>query len=169
MSRKKMSPIRLFSHSNRWLILIGAGKVLKGLLFIALGFGALHLVHRDLVSIAYQWITDLRFDPEGRFVNFILDKVSAITPHRMRQISIAIFLYSAVDLLEGTGLVLGKAWAEYLTLILSVSLLPWEFLAILHKPGWPKIIFTLLNLLVVWYLVVYLQRRSREHFHRSQS
>jgi uncharacterized membrane protein (DUF2068 family) len=154
---------RPFSHSNRWLILIGAGKILKGLLFIALGFGALHMVHRDLGSMLLQWVTDLRFDPEGRLVNFLLEKVQSLTPHRMRLISVGIFIYAAVDLLEGTGLVLGKLWAEYLTLVVTASLLPWELLSIVHKPGWPKAVFTLINLLVVWYLVVYLRRRLQEH------
>jgi uncharacterized membrane protein (DUF2068 family) len=154
---------RPFSHSNRWLILIGAGKILKGLLFIALGFGALHMVHRDLGSMLLQWVTDLRFDPEGRLVNFLLEKVQSLTPHRMRLISVGIFIYAAVDLLEGIGLVLGKLWAEYLTLVVTASLLPWELLSIVHKPGWPKALFTLINLLVVWYLVVYLRRRLQEH------
>jgi uncharacterized membrane protein (DUF2068 family) len=154
---------RPFSHSNRWLILIGAGKLLKGILFIALGFGALHLVHRDLGSMLLRWVTDLRFDPEGRFVNYLLERVQAITPHRMRLISLGIFIYAAVDLLEGTGLVLGKLWAEYLTLVVTASLLPWELLSIVHKPGWPKAIFTLINILVVWYLVVYLRGRIRAH------
>ena len=162
MATGTSTSLRRVSGSNPWLVLIGAGKIVKGLLFIALGFGALHLVHRDLVSTATQWITDLRFDPESRFVNFLLNKISSITPHRMRQISVGIFIYAAVDLLEGTGLALGKAWAEYLTLIVTVSLLPWEFLAILHKPTWPKAAFTFLNLLIVLYLAWYLQRRREQ-------
>ena len=152
-----------FSHSNRWLILIGSGKLLKGLLFIALGFGALHMVHRDLGSMVLQWVSDLRFDPEGRFVNYVLEKVQTITPHRMRLISLGIFIYAAVDLVEGTGLILGKLWAEYLTLVVTASLLPWELLSIVHKPIWPKMLFTLINFLVVWYLAVYLRKRMREH------
>lgn len=149
-------------RSNRWLVLIGAGKLLKAILFVALGFGALHLVHKDLVSVVYQWTLDLRFDPESHFVNYILDKVSLISPHRMRLISVGIFVYAAVDTLEGTGLILGKTWAEYLTLVLTASLLPWEFFELLHRPNWPKLVFALLNGAVVWYLAAYLRRRHLE-------
>ncbi len=147
---------------NRWLILIGAGKLIKAILFVALGFGALRLVHRDLVTLVTKWIVDLRFDPESHFISVIIDKVSGITPHRLRQISIGIFCYAAMDVLEGTGLVLGKAWAEYLTLVVTASFLPWEFFEILRKPNWPKAVFTLLNIAVVFYLAAYLQRRIRE-------
>lgn len=155
-------PHRPASHTNRWLVLIGIGKLLKAVLFVALGIGALHLVHRDLASVVTHWIVDLRFDPESRFVNFILDKLSDVTPHRLKQISILIFCYAGMDILEGTGLILAKPWAEYLTLIVTASLLPWEFFEILRKPSWPKIVFTLLNIVVVLYLAAYLQRRIRE-------
>lgn len=153
---------RIAPHTNRWLVLIGVGKLLKAIVFVALGIGALHLVHRDLVDVVTHWIVDLRFDPESRFVNFILDKLSDVTPHRLKQISILIFCYAGVDVLEGTGLVLGKAWAEYLTLIVTASLLPWEFFEILRHATWPKVVFTLLNIAVVLYLAAYLQRRIRE-------
>ncbi len=155
-------PSRQTPETNRWLILIGISKLLKAILFVALGFGALRLVHRDLVTVVTHWIVDLRFDPESRIVNFILDKISSITPHRLRQLSILIFCDAALDVLEGVGLMLGKAWAEYLTLIVSASFLPWEFFEILRKPNWPKAGLTLINIAVVLYLAAYLQRRLRE-------
>ncbi len=169
MQQIESSPTRRYSGSNRWLVLIGAGKLLKAILFVALGVGALHLVHRDLVSLVTHWIVDLRFDPESRFVNFILDKISLISPHKLRLISVGIFCYAAMDVLEGTGLVLGKAWAEYLTLIVTAALLPWEFFEILRKPNWPKVVFTLLNIAVVWYLATYLQKRMRERSGESRA
>ncbi|RRA50132.1 DUF2127 domain-containing protein [Acidipila sp. EB88] len=150
-------------ETNRWLVLIGVAKLLKAVLFVALGFGALRLVHRDLVSLVTHWIVDMRFDPEGRMVNLILEKIALISPHKLRLISTAIFCYAALDVLEGTGLVLGKRWAEYLTLIVTASFLPWEFFEIIHKPNWPKCIFTLLNIGVVLYLAAYLQKRLRAH------
>lgn len=155
-------PIRRDTGPNRWLFLIGAGKIVKALLFVALGFGALHLAHRDIVSVATHWIVDLRFDPEGRFVNRVLDRLALVTPHRMRQISIGIFLYAAMDTLEGVGLVLGKTWAEYLTLLVTASLLPWEFFEIIRKPSWPKAVLTIVSIAIVFYLAAYLQRRMRE-------
>ena len=157
-----VSPSLQHAHdTNRWLILIGAGKLLKAVFFVALGFGALRLVHRDLVSLVTHWIVDLRFDPESRFINFILEKIADVTPHRLRQISVLIFCDAGIDLLEGYGLIRGKSWAEYLTLIVTASLLPWEFFEILRKPSWPKAVLTLLNMIVVLYLAQNLQRRMR--------
>ena len=165
------APAQIAPNSTRWLVIIGAGKLVKAALFTALGFGALHLVHRDLVDVVTHWVVDLRFDPESRLVNFLLEKVSDITPHRLRQLSLVIFLDASLDLVEGIGLILGKAWAEYLTLIVTASFLPWEFFEILRKASWPKAVLTLLNILVVFYLAQNLQRRTRERTdaHRTET
>ncbi len=146
---------------NKWLVIIGAVKLLKALALIALGLGALKLLHRDLVETFTHWFVDMRFDPEGRLVSLILEKVSGISPHRLRQISIGIFSYAALDILEGSGLVLEKWWAEYLTLIVTVSFLPWELFEILRRVTEAKVVIVLLNLAVVVYLVFYLQAKAR--------
>jgi uncharacterized membrane protein (DUF2068 family) len=155
-----------YQRHSRWIQVIGGFKLLKGLLFVLLGIGALRLVHKDIVDLLTRWLLNWHFDPESRLVNLILDKAALIDEHRMKVISIAIFCYAALDFIEGTGLVLKKTWAEYLTLILTASFLPWEFFEILHRPSWTKAILTLINVLVVVYLAFYVQyslRMRRAH------
>lgn len=147
---------------DRWIMLIGIFKLVKGVLFVLLGIGALKLIHRDIVDVLTRWLLDIHFDPESKFVNLILDEAAKIDEHRMRLISIAIFCYAGLDFIEGTGLVLEKTWAEFFTLILTASFLPWEFFEILRHPTWVKAGLTLVNVLVVAYLVFYVQRRLRE-------
>jgi uncharacterized membrane protein (DUF2068 family) len=153
---------------SRWLVLIGVLKLFKAVLFILLGVGALRLLHKDLVDEATHFILALRFDPENHFVNIVLEKVALISPHRLREISIAIFLYAALDIIEGTGLALEKTWAEYLTLILTASFLPWEVYEIIRHVTWLKIILFLLNTAVVIYLVFHVQARIRHRAARQK-
>ena len=149
------------SASERWIVAIGVWKLLEAALFIVLGIGALKLVHEDLVDVVTRFLTDLRLDPEGRFVNLILEKVALIDPHRLKQISLAIFAGAALHLIEGIGLVLRKAWAEYVTLILTASFLPWELVEIIRHTTWLRIVLMLLNIAVVAYLVFYVQMSAR--------
>jgi len=146
---------------SRWLVVIGALKLLKALLFILAGLGALRLLHKDLVDILTRFIVALHFDTDSHLVNLILEKVALINPHRLREISIFIFCYAAMDIIEGTGLVLEKPWAEYLTLIVTACFLPWEIFEIIHHVTWLKIVILLLNILVVIYLVFHVQSRMR--------
>jgi uncharacterized membrane protein (DUF2068 family) len=148
------------NHSN-WLVLIGVLKLFKALLFILLGVGALRLLHKDLVDSLSHLISALRFDPENHFVNLVLEKVALISPHRLREISIGIFCYAGLDIIEGVGLALEKTWAEYLTLILTASFLPWELFEIVRHVTWLKIVLLVINVLVVAYLIFHVQGRMR--------
>ena len=96
---------------NRWLILIAAFKLAQALLFIAIGVGALRLLHKDIGDLLAQLADHLRFNPESRFVNFILDRASIIDDRLLRRIGAAVFIYAGLDLIEGTGLYLEKVWA----------------------------------------------------------
>lgn len=165
---KPAESTKTHQRHDRWILAIGGFKLLKGLLFVLLGFGALKLVHRDVSDLLLRLLIDWHFDPESKFVNLVLDKASLIDAHRLRQISIAIFCYAGLDFIEGTGLVLEKTWAEYLTLILTASFLPWEFYEILRHPTWVKAAITLINVLVVAYLVFYVQRNLRRRQEKDE-
>lgn len=157
---------RLTRH-DRWIIAIGAFKLLQGLLFVLLGIGAIRLLHKDLIEVAEHFILAMRFNPEGHLVSLLMDKVARIDPHRLKQISAAIFGIAALDLIEGTGLVLEQVWAEYVTLVLTASFLPWEFFEILRRTTWMRLGLIVINLAVVIYLLYYVQARMRERRRRE--
>ena len=150
------------SQHARWIIAIGVFKLLQALLFVALGVGAIRLLHKDLVDVAEHFILAMRFDPEGRFVNLFLDKVALIDPHRLKQISAVVFAIAALDIIEGTGLVLEQVWAEYVTLVLTASFLPWEFFEIVRHVTWIRLVLLAINLAVVMYLLYYVKLRDRQ-------
>jgi uncharacterized membrane protein (DUF2068 family) len=145
---------------DRGLLLIGLFKLGKSLLFFCLGCGAIHLLHKDIGDEVMRLVTALKFDPESRFVSLLLDKVDLIDAHRLREISLATFGYSAVALTEGVGLLMEKVWAEYLTLILTISFLPWELYELARKPDWFRLGLLVTNLAVLAYLVWLLRRKK---------
>ena len=145
---------------DRGLLLIGLFKLGKAILFLLLGIGAIHLLHKDLGDEVMRMAASLKFDPESKFVTLLLDKVDLIDAHRLRQISVATFAYSALALTEGVGLLLEKVWAEYLTLILTVSFLPWELYELARRPGWFRLSLLLINLAVLGYLLWLLRRKK---------
>ena len=142
------------------LLAIGIFKLGKSLLFFCIGIGAIHLLHKDLGDEVVRLATALKFDPESRVVSVLLDKVDLIDAHRLREIGLATFAYSALALTEGIGLMLEKVWAEYLTLILTVSFLPWELYELVRRPSWFRLGLLLINLAVLGYLVWLLQRKK---------
>lgn len=157
---------RLFSSASdqqhKWLVLIGVLKLFKGLFCILLGFGALRLLHQDLVDLVTHWtVLDLHFDPEGHLVSVLLGWAERIGPHQIRLISAAIFVYALLDLVEGVGLVLEKVWAEYVTLVFSAAFLPWEFYKLIRHITWFKVGLAFANTLIVVYLLWVVQEQTR--------
>ena len=142
------------------LLMIGLFKLAKALFFFCVGCGAIHLLHKDLGDEAMRLATALRFDPESRFTTLLLDKVDLIDAHRLKQIGFATFAYSGLALTEGIGLLMEKTWAEYLTLFLTISFLPWELFELARRPNWFRLGLLLINLAVLWYLLWLLRRKG---------
>jgi uncharacterized membrane protein (DUF2068 family) len=147
-------------HHNKFLILIASYKALQALLFIALGIGALRLLHKDIGDVFDNVREALHFSPESRLVNFLLDEASLINDPMLRRIGAVAFCYAALSLLEGTGLYLEKAWGELLTLAITASFLPWEIFEIIRKLTWLRVGLLSINILVFLYLLKLIASRK---------
>jgi len=143
---------------GRGLRLIAALKLLKGLALLALGFGALHLLHKDVAAIVEHWINMFQVDPHGHYMHLLLAKLSILDDKRLKELSVGTFVYSAIFLTEGVGLALAKRWAEYLTIISTASLLPLELYELARHASLGKVLALVINLAVVAYLVFELRR-----------
>jgi uncharacterized membrane protein (DUF2068 family) len=150
------------SAYDRWIVAIGGLKLLEAVLFVLLGVGVIRLLHKDLVDEVVRLLTALRFDPEGRFVSVLLNKVALISPIGLKEISAAAFAHAGLDIVEGVGLIRRKIWAEFVTVTVSAMFLPFEFIALAREVTWTRIGITTVNVAVVIYLIFHVQMRLRE-------
>jgi uncharacterized membrane protein (DUF2068 family) len=146
---------------NHWLILIAVFKLVQAILFIAIGVGALRLLHKDIGDALQNLADHLRFNPESRLVNFVLLKASLVDDKMLRRISAVFFLYAALDIIEGTGLYLEKMWGEFFTLAITASFLPWEIYEVYRRLTWPRVGLLTINALVLLYLAKVIWERQR--------
>lgn len=151
------------------LVLIAAYKLLGALLFIAIGVGALRLLHKDIDDVVWRMIGDLKMNPESRLVNFIFEKAELLNDPILRRIGLGAFCYAAVGILEAIGLYLEKAWGELLTLIITASFLPWEIFEVVRHVTWLRVALLVINTLVFIYLLkmVALRRKPAEERHAA--
>ena len=143
---------------GRGLRLIAAYKLLKVLALLALGIGALNLLHKDVEAIVVHWINVLQVDPHSHYMQLLLAKLSILDDRRLKELSVGTFIYAAIYLTEGVGLALGKRWAEYLTIISTASLLPLEVYELAKHASFGKVLVLVINLAVVVYLIMELRR-----------
>jgi uncharacterized membrane protein (DUF2068 family) len=147
---------------ERGLLLVGLFKLSKAIFFTAVGAGALHLVHRDVGDVLLHIVDALRLDGESHFVRLLMDKAQLVDPHKLREAGTLSFLYAAVCVVEGTGLVLEKRWAEYFTVILTAMGLPWESYELMERFSPYKVGLLVINLVVLLYLLWILKKKHAE-------
>jgi uncharacterized membrane protein (DUF2068 family) len=148
-------------HGSKGLWLIAAFKLLKGLALLAVGIGALKLLHKDVASEAERWVNYLRVDPQNHYIHKLLAKLGLLDDRKLKELSVGTFFYSALLLTEGLGLAFKQRWAEYFTIISTASLLPLEVFEITKRVSVPRILLLLVNIAVVVYLVRHLRTNSK--------
>ena len=142
----------------RVIYLIAAFKLLKGLVLLAVGVGALKLLNKDAAAEVYRWANAFRVDPGNHYVQRLLVRLSIIDDKKLKELSAGTFFYSALLLTEGTGLLLRKRWAEYFTTIVTSSFIPMEVYELIKRASGVKSVVLLLNLALVAYLATNLYR-----------
>lgn len=146
-------------HGGRALLAIAIFKFVKGAVLLALAFGALSLLHKDVASQVEHWLDELRVDPDNRFIGALLTNLQLVHTKELKELSALGAGYAALFLTEGTGLLFRKRWAEWLTIIATSSLLPFEMYELARKFTAVRLLALLINAAVVLYLI-YLVRQS---------
>jgi uncharacterized membrane protein (DUF2068 family) len=137
------------NSGSRGLILIGWFKLVKALLLILVGIGAV-----------MHWVNVLRVDPDNRFIHRIIAKAFDVTPAKLKELSVGTFFYAGLLLTEAIGLLLRKHWAEYFTVITTAALLPLEVYELARHLTPAKLLVLAINIAIVVYLIMRL-RTSR--------
>ena len=150
---------RSHRHGDGALLAIAIFKFVKGALLLALAFGALTLLHKDVASEAEYWLDQLRIDPDNKFIGVLLTKLQLIHTKELKELSALGAAYAALFLTEGTGLLFRKRWAEWLTIIATSSLMPIEVYELVQKFTAVRLFALLVNAAVVLYLI-YLVRQK---------
>ncbi len=141
-------------------MLIAAYKLLGAVLFVAVGVGALRLLHKDIDDVVWRMIGDLKMNPESRIVNFLFEKAELLNDPLLKRIGLIAFCYAAVGVLEAIGLYLEKTWGEFLTLIITASFLPFEVHELMRRLTWLRVGLLVANILVLLYLIWMLGERA---------
>src|SRR4051794_24261347 len=106
--------------------IIGALKLANGLLLFAAWLGMFHLLKGDAAEGVGRAALQLHLDPENRVLRPLLSWASGLDRRHLRSIEAGTLGYVLLHVVEGAGLVLGRRWAGYLTIVATGSLVPYE-------------------------------------------
>jgi uncharacterized membrane protein (DUF2068 family) len=141
------------TSDTKVLRLIAIFKLLKAVLLIAIGVGALRLVHTDVTTLMEKWVARFGLNPGSRYVGHVILEAASLSPNRIKDLAVGSFLYAALFLTEGIGLWLTKHWAVWFSTIITSSLVPLEVREIYRHPASAKVLVLVINIAVVGFLI----------------
>src|SRR5437764_15151337 len=148
------------------LRLIAIERSLRGVLLLAAGTYLPFHLSTDFGQLAERIIRSIDIDPRQHFLHRLVTGLHRLHAHELRIAGLAALGYGALELVEGVGLWLDQLWAEYLTVIATSLLLPFELYELARKPSLLKAGGIAVNIAIVAYLAWMLRRRrAREAAH----
>ena len=151
---------RSHSRGDLTLLLIAIFKFIKGALLLTLAFGALTLLHKDVASEVERWLDQLKIDPDNQFIGTLLTKLQLVHTKELKEMSALGAGYAAVFLVEGTGLLFRKRWAEWLTIVVTSSLMPFEVYELIKQFTIVRLLVMLVNAAVVLFLIYRVRQKE---------
>jgi uncharacterized membrane protein (DUF2068 family) len=149
------------------LRLIGVFKLLKGAFLIAAAISAFRLIHKNLADVIVEWQHRLHIAPGNLLVERLLEKALTINQRQLVLVGIVLLAYAAMFTVEGIGLLLLQHWAEWMTVITTSGLIPFEIYEMVHKPSALKAVAMAINVVVAIYLVVHVRHEAAERKHHE--
>ena len=147
---------------DRFIQAIAIFKFFKTILFLLAALGAFGLMQQGLADRAREWGSDLAFTSGQKFVPRVIMMLTGLSRSKIGALGLVALFYASLFATEGVGLWREKRWAEYLTVVATGSLIPFEIWEIFHRPSPIKFATFVLNVAVVIYLILRLRRPRGE-------
>lgn len=144
------------------LKVIGVLKLISGVTALAVGLGVFRYLGQNPGPLAERAVSHLGLDPNNRVIHEVVSRITGIDRKHLRAIEFGTFFYAVLHSVEGLGLVLGYHWAEYLVIVATGSLVPFEIYEMARKFTAIRFGLFLANVAIVVYLVWMLTRQHRE-------
>ena len=169
---------------NRAIVAIALFKLAKAALFFAVAFGVLRMVNRDTQVEVRKVLHVFRLQDDGKIARAILLKANVIDDPHKRIIGGVLAFYGLLFSIEGFGLLARKRWAEYFTVIMTATGIPYELYEIFHRTNHAakgvgqlvpqeqrhlfvfdklmllKITALVVNVAILWFLILYVRKND---------
>jgi uncharacterized membrane protein (DUF2068 family) len=136
-------------------------KLVKVLLLLLAAYGELRLHDASLSAKLVTWAEARPTGLEHDVVTRVLEWFSGLSESKIHALRFVTLTYAAVFAIEGVGLWMQKRWAEWLTTIITASLIPLEVWEFVSRPNLGKAAVVIANSVIVAYLVWHVRAKGR--------
>ena len=150
------------SHRRRAMIrTVALFEGFKGIVVLLTASGLLALLHRNLHALAASFIAHMHLNPAARYPTIFLDAISRVDDSNLVLLACGAAVYAFMRLVEAYGLLLERAWAEWLAAVSGIVYIPIELFELVSRPALLGAAVLLINFVIVAVMVRALgQRRA---------
>lgn len=160
------APAAAPSSQRTGLRVIAIYEVVKTVCLLLVAIAAFRLNHQQNFEQLVHWLEQLPLTGSNELRWHLVGALQDFGPSRFVAVGVVALGYAVLFGIEGVGLLMGKYWAEWFTVIATASLIPIELYETLHRFGWLKLAVLISNVAIVVYLVrVALQTREARKAH----
>ena len=127
-------------------------KFTLGIIATLLSFGVINLINKDMEVFTNQIVDYFDIDMDNSYIEAVITKIGMIKNGTIIGVSIGMVSYALLNLAMGYGLHRRKRWAEWLTVIATALLIPFEIYEIIQEQTTIYIGVLILNCAIVYYL-----------------
>jgi len=147
-----------------FLKLIIFEKLVLGLVFASLCFGAISLLNKDMVVFTDKLVVYLSLDIEKTYVQEFIDWLTDIKGGTIIGISAGMFVLGILNFVEAYGLHKRRRWAEWLTVFATSLFIPLELYEVVQEQTPVRIGALVINVAIVYYLAKHKELFSKKKF-----
>ncbi len=136
-------------------------KLLKVVLLLLAAYGEIRLHDATLSAKILSWASARPQGLEHEVVTRALVWLSGLSESGVHKLRLLTLTYATVFAVEGVGLWMQRRWAEWLTVVITASLIPFEFWELIHSPSIGACVVIAANMLIVGYLYWHVSTHQR--------
>ena len=139
--------------SEAFLKFIIIYKALMGVLELAVAISFFSFLdNRHSQSSFTSLAISFNLDPDNKIISSLIEKADMLGNGTMVGITAVVFAIGAVNCVEAAGLHYRQRWAEWLTVVATGALIPFELYEVMESVSALKVTILVINIVVVYYL-----------------
>ncbi len=147
-------------HHDRGLLAIALFKMVKAVALVLAAVGAFSLLRPSTDARVREWLADFSIRAGHSIILRLLHLLNVASPRQFTLAGLASVCYALLFATEGIGLWLERRWAEYLSIVATGSLIPFEVYELVRSLTVVRALAFVLNVAAVIYLVYRLRHST---------
>jgi uncharacterized membrane protein (DUF2068 family) len=139
-------------------------KTVMGFTELVIAVSFFNLFGRNIEEALTGFVQSLHFDTDNRFIGYVIKQAATIGNDTLIGITIILFIFGVMNLVEAWGLHKRQLWGEWLTVVATSLLIPFEIYEVYLGVTAFKVFILVMNIIIVYYLAKHKELfKKKEH------